>query len=336
MVEKNIQQDKNGNDGEREVYKVIQGKFNYGGKSKMYGLFFLLFNSGPTLSLEKLDLAINNQKDIDEIGLKLSSRLFVEALKEAKEKEVYKSQKLITNLKNSIGPDELKEIKRAMEDNELEKLAKVFKEKLEDSFQEQTKVKTEFTSLAKEEVKSIYPSLFSEKDADEEAEENIAEDADDENIDKDEAKDSKEQEAKITFKCSPVISPASGVKAESLNMGDNISVKITDGSETAKRYKSELHGDNGFVNGEVKELLFNKESDRYSISINLKDNIYGELVVGPQVKLAAPNNNREIDDGKKPDRNSGNNDYNKNLIILFGVVGVLLIILIILIGFYRI
>ena len=323
MVEKNLKQEKNEEEEERNVYKVIQGKFNYGGNSKEYGIFFILLNDGPTLTIEKLDLAVSNQKNINDIGLKISSKLFSEALKEAKENQVYKSQKLGMNLKNSLNTSDLKEIKRAVENNELEKLAQVFKEKLEDSFQEQTRVKTEFSTLVEEEVKSIYPSLFSEEDS--ENQDSKQEQEETEN-------DSQKEEAKITLKCSPVISPASGVKAESLTVGDTISVKITDGSETAKRYKSELHGDRGFAKGEIKDLLFNKESDRYSISIDFEDNIFGELVVGPQVKLAVSDSNEKVKDFEEV--NKADDNYNKKLILLFGLVGAVLILIIIMIGFY--
>lgn len=327
MVEKKLKQEKNEEEEERNVYKVIHGRFNYGGNSKVYGLFFILLNDGPTLTVEKLDLAISNQKNIDDIGLKISSKLFVEALNEAKGSEVYQSQKLGMNLKNSLNTNDLKAIKRAIEDNELEKLSQVFKEKLEDKFQEQTRVKTEFSTLVEEEVKSIYPSLFTEEEAEDEADSSKEQEESKKDSQKKEA-----EEAKITLKCSPVISPASGVKAESLNVGDTVSVKITDGSETAKRYKSELHGDKGFVTGEIDDLLFNKESDRYSISMNLKDNIYGELVVGPQVKLAVSDSAKKADDITEINQEDSN--YNKKLILLFGLVGAALILLIIMIGFY--
>ncbi len=326
MTEKNIKQEEQ-NQEERKTYKAVQGKFNYGGSNKEYGLFFLLINEGPTPVIEKLDLAIANQKNLNDIDLKISSKMFVEVVKEAKQNAAHKSQKLGMELKNNLKVDELEEIQRAIDSGELEKLARVFKEKLEDYFQEQTRVKTEYITLVEDEVKDIYPSLFESEDSLTETEDESTQNEDEE---------TKKEKPKITLKSSPVISPASGIMAENLNIGDTVSVKITEGSETAKRYKSKLHGDKGFVEGEITELLFNKESNRYSVLINFQDNIYGELIVGPQVRIAGSSNSDKADNLAESKENKTENDsqYNKNLILLFALIGILVILIIILFGFY--
>ena len=316
---------------EETTYGMIQGKFSYGGHSKNYGLFYLLLNDGPILTIEEFNLAINNQKNLDDINLNLAPKLFVDVLKEAKEMKEAKSHSLTLSLESNLDHQDLKEIKAAIAEDDLDEITSVFKEKLENEFQEQTKVQTIFISLGEKQTKKIFPELFKSQVDDSEGQ-SSSDNAENETEQKESGADLDSKSARITLKCSPVISPASGSKAESLTVGDSVSVKISDGSESAKRYKSELYGDKRLVEGEIKELLFNKESNRYSILLQLKDDIYGELIVGPQVKLASSRSDAKV--AKDESDNNQDADYSQNLILLFALAGALLIVLIILIGFY--
>ncbi|MCK8816077.1 hypothetical protein MWH28_01695 [Natroniella sulfidigena] len=298
---------------------VTYGRFSYGGYSKTYGLFVVVIDCKER-KLIKLDVALNSKSELKNIKLDLDNQKFIEQIRLISEQEDHDSQEFTSDLKRSFTEEKIAELLKLAQLEAKAEIESLFKEKVEDLIQEQIGLEVKFTLKERKELRGIYPDIFPEQELNEE-EEDTAETEETEEDDK--------LGLEITLNCSPIISPTRGKKANDLKIGDKLVVKVTDEREVGQYLSGLLQKKQGRAVGSIMEINLKEESERYSIRIKFGPDIYGKLIVDPEVKLTYLTKNDEL---SEQEENPGQNDVakmtvDKNLLFLIGGVVVIIIIL---------
>ncbi|WP_041607853.1 hypothetical protein [Halobacteroides halobius] len=307
-MEKEITEELNG-------YLWIKGKFNYGGRNKTYGLVNLFID----LEKEKLmDLKIAMVDKVIELGLGSNLNFFLETLD--KIKTDYRSQKAQEQLVSNFKASEIVRLLGAVDDNSSEVAKEIFKEKLEDITQEAINFKVKTKLFSRDELEESYPKLFDEDKKEVESQ------TEDETIENDQET---KLDARIELKCSPVISAVAGKRITDLQLQDELVVQVKDDRDIGQDIAELLQkqGQDKVV-GTIEEIKHDQELDRYHIVVKFKRNIYGKLVVDPEVKLTITEESRANVESREKSDSTFNLDQEE--LVLFAILGLIVIVIIIL------
>ena len=299
-------------------YIIIQGKINYGRKHKIYGLFSVIAD-GKKGEFLKFDLVLANEKKLLDINLKVKNDVFTKTINNFSSQLTNSSKyyyKLNTKLKEKFNPTEVFELLELVKIDNINEIKNIFKEKIQNILEEQVQLDLHVRSTTKAQLITIYPKLFSKEqsnDTNEDSENNQKEKL---GID-------------ITLSCIPIVSPTKGRKLRNLSSGDKILVKVTDTREVGKYLANLLNDSNKGVEGIINDIEFNKNSKRYLVTIKFGPNIYGKIITESEIKLATPeikteliNNQTELIENK----------LDKNVLLIFILLGLISILLIILLS----
>ncbi|GAB6138110.1 hypothetical protein [Halanaerobaculum tunisiense] len=298
-------------------YLWIKGKFNYGGRNKTYGLLSCILDLTEE-NMTGLDLLVTDEGIDIQLGVSLDQ--FIEVINNSITD--YRSSKSKEKLVSSLTTAEIDQLLTAEE--RLEAATEIFKEKLETIIQETIKINLELESITESEVKEKYPDLFTTEEPAEEEEQ--LEEAEEKEV---EPEDDGLLNAKLVLKCSPVISAVRGKKITNLQLQDRVVVQVVDNRSVGQDIADLLQQERGQVTGVLEGIEYNQELDRYKISVRFKQNIYGKLVVDPEVKLAIP----EEDMVTKQEDTSSGFDLDQEVFILFGVLGIIALLIILIFVF---
>ncbi|WP_408955619.1 hypothetical protein [Natroniella sp. ANB-PHB2] len=296
---------------------VVYGRFSYGGYSKTYGLFFIVVDSEER-KIIKLDLDLSSDAELKNIDLELDNQEFIEKIKLVTKEGRYDKHEFISDLKRSFSEEEIDELIKWGQLDLKAEIEGLIKEKLEDLIQEQIDLEARFKLEGEEELQKNYPELFPEQEKSEE---------DKDDIELEEAEGDDKLGLEISLNCSPIISPTRGKKANNLKVGDKLIVKVTDEREVGQYLSDLLQEKKGQVVGVIIEIDFNEESQRYLIRIKFGPNIYGKLVVEPEVKLTYLAKNEKL--SKQETDSMAEITVDKNLLFLVAGVVIIMVILIV-------
>ncbi|MCK8828377.1 hypothetical protein MWH25_11635 [Natroniella acetigena] len=298
---------------ETEDNLIVCGRFSYGGYSKTYGLFVIVIDSKERRFI-KLNLALSSKAELKEVD----KQKFIKKLESLAKEESHDEQEFASDLKRSFSEQEVDELVRWGQFDVATEIKKLLKEKLEDLIQEQISLEVKFELKDEEELQKIYPELFPEHELNKE---------DEDNAEAEELGENNKLGLEITLSCSPIISPTSGKKATDLNIEDKLVVKVIDEREVGQYLSGLLQEKQGRVVGTIIEINFNEESQRYSIRIKFGPNIYGKLIVEPEVKLTYLAKNEELN--KQEADSVAKITVDKNLLFLIAGVAIIIVILVV-------
>ncbi len=299
-------------------YLFLKGKFTYGGRNKTYGLLSCIFDK-ETQELVRLDLL---EKD-ENFEFRLESSLRSVAEFYRNQLTNYRSKQMAEKLSTSLTRNVIGKIFTEAQNDNLAAIKLIFQEKLEDIQQESIKFELEQEIISQRELEKIYPELFA---VDEEEETEAAEA--EEGLDRINEFSEEESglDAQIELKCTPIISAIRGRRISQLDSGEKILVNISDKRSLGQDLRDLLERRNGAAVGTIEEIKYNEELDRYRVLVKFKRNIYGSLVVDPEVKITV------IDDSEPvPTEESANLGFklDQDIILLFGGIGLIVIFLIV-------
>ncbi len=303
-------------------YLIIYGKYNYGSRIKNYGLFAI------SLDIEKkkliaTELVVGNRDEILNLYTKFENGLFIEGLEEIHEKN-YKDYDMKLNFKNNITSSQIFEVLN----RKGQEIKIFFKEKLENILQEQIELQSNNEKITLEELEATYPELISSEEVvDDSSQDDIKIGAEED--DEEEVKKEGKINIDIKLNCLPIISPVTGRKITQLKEGDKLAVKVNDNRNVAQELINQLQNEDGIAIGIIEEVDFNQDSERYNILVKFKSNIYGALVVEPELKLEAP----EVKE-RRAEEKEDSIEVDQQLLLLFGSIGLLILLLVIIIILY--
>ncbi|WP_018249243.1 hypothetical protein [Orenia marismortui] len=312
--EEQLEVDLQSSNNSKDNYLIILAKFSYGSRIKNYGFLNIVVDF-EVQALTKVILLLGSNKDIWDINL--NHNLFRGEIDELNDDSNYRADDFKSKLKESLDIQNLIELATLEQTEELNGLVK---ENIEDIIQEQINLKMTTTYINQEELNNIYPELKVVEEVD----------LNDVELDEESSNTSKEKlNLDIELKCTPVISAVKGKKIDDLDLGDEIFVKITDQREVSNSI-ADLLGDNQKeLTGKIVEVNFNQELDRYNVLVQFKPNIYGNLVVEPELKIKA---NKVIENGLNTKDNNQEIKFDKDLIIISAIVLTIIILLSVIIG----
>ncbi|WP_027339396.1 hypothetical protein [Halonatronum saccharophilum] len=298
-------------------YLLIRGKLAYGSRVKNYGLFSFLLEEdkekvlkvelvlGGNEAISKLELSFNNNEDFDEALLTIT-----------KEGD-YQRTNLINGLKEELSGEKSKEIFSLLCNSKKNEVEEIIEEKLANLLQEQTDVDICSKFFSRAEMGSFYPDLMA--DPEEEGSEKKG-------INDDEEDSSEGSDLDIKLNCLPIISPVKGQKASKLNIGDKVIVKLNEDTGIIKNIVELLEDEEGNIKGDIVEIEFNEDLKRYNILLQFRENIFGNLVLDPELKVLVENRN------KTENKEMANKNIDKGIVIIFSAFLVLLTLLVVIIG----
>jgi len=298
--------------GLKEEYLFVNCKFNYGGRTKNYGFINLIIDI-ETKSIIHSSAVLTSDREIWDINLHIS--FFKDELDELIEKSAVTEDKdLRLEIKENLDVVALVE---ADNDQEIER---IIKEAIENVIQEAVSLNLIIEKANQEELKLIYPELFAKKSDSTSKEDDLSND----NSSLDGIINSGKLNIDIKLNCTPVISPVKGRRITELNLGDELVVKVNDDREISKSVASILEkNEDGDVVGLIREINYNEELDRYNVLVQFKSNIFGNLVVDPEVKVKSHKVIAEDEKTKK----EGSIEIDQNLLII-GIFATIMVILI--------
>ncbi|TDX48904.1 hypothetical protein [Orenia marismortui] len=312
--EEQLEVDLQSSNNSKDNYLIILAKFSYGSRIKNYGFLNIVVDF-EVQALTKVILLLGSNKDIWDINL--NPNLFRGEIDELNDDSNYRADDFKSKLKESLDIQNLIELSTLEQTEELNGLVK---ENIEDIIQEQINLKMTTTYINQEELNNIYPELKVVEEVD----------LNDVELGEESSNTSKEKlNLDIELKCTPVISAVKGKKIDDLDLGDEIFVKITDQREVSNSI-ADLLGDNPKeLTGKIVEVNFNQELDRYNVLVQFKPNIYGNLVVEPELKIKA---NKVIENSLNTKDNNQEIKFDKDLMIISAIVLTIIILLSVIIG----
>ncbi|GAB6098410.1 hypothetical protein JCM16358_02890 [Halanaerocella petrolearia] len=289
-------------------YVIVQGKINYGGYNRVYGLFNLVIN-GTEGELIRIDSVLNSNSKLWEVDLTVNNNIFIKTINSfTPDRRNVKEDLSFVKLFN---PAQLFKIFKLAQDEALKKLHKFFKEELETELEETIEVELEVELKNKLQLEKNSPELFSD-DEEKEGEEEPKDD---------------QLGLDIELKCRPFISPTQGKRPVDLRLGDKLLVEIVDQREIGRYFKKLLTDDSSkLVSGQVTTINFDSALDRFSVTLQFGPKIYGQITTGTEIKIAT----NQLQEDKNREENKENKktetDSNFIIFILLGLVMVLLVI----------
>ncbi|PRX32521.1 hypothetical protein BX659_10470 [Orenia metallireducens] len=298
--------------GLQDGYLLINCKFNYGGRTKNYGFINLIIDI-KSKSLIKASALLTSDRDIWDINLHIS--FFKDELDEFMERTATtEDNDLRLEIKDNL------DVTGLVEANNNEEIERIVQETIENIIQEAVSLNLIIERINQEELRVIYPQLLNKKEgvADKEATSNNDKDA------LDGATNNGKLNIDIKLNCTPIISPVKGRKITELNLGDELIVKVNDDREISKSIVSMLEkNEDGDLIGMIYEINYNKELDRYNVLVQFKSNIFGNLVIDPELKVKF---NKTIIENESNQR-EGLKEIDQNILII-GIFAAIMIILI--------
>lgn len=296
-------------------YILLQIKFTSGASNhnKNYGLIGVVWN-GKEGEFVNSDVAINDRELISNIELKVDPQVFMKALQKIKQSENFNFEYQIKKkIEEIFNPTLIFKIFKMSKEDQIEQLNDFIKEKMMNVLEGAFDLEIYLELITKAKLRNLFPEFFEEAP-----------------VEEIEEKGSK-REGKLTkgsldinLSCVPIISATKGKRISELNIGDKLKVKITDHKEIGQYLNKLLKDSSGTATGVISKMSFNEKLRRYSVVVQFGPNIYGNLIVEPEVKISTVDseisNNKEIDKGK----------INKNNLTIFSIIIVIIILGIIL------
>lgn len=303
-------------------FLVIRGHYRYGGRNKTYGIFELIGNKDSS-KFSYVDLGSTSNNEVYNLFLDLNNQDFRDDLQQlvkigSKQDKII-SQKIRKEL--SVG-----EIVENLTGGREENLKEVIREKIEDELQEEIELELNWGFLNKLELGKIYPDRF--KVDEEEGNEDLDNKEVDSLSDYKGDEDSGSLNIDLKLNCEPVISAISGKLISSFDIGDEMLVRITDQRELNKDLKDRIRVSNGLGVGTINKIDYKTEIDRYKVLVELGNEIYGQLVVGPKVMLSYPESKGNVISNDLKGESSQTNFDNGELGIIITIVGLFIVIII--------
>ncbi|OCL26441.1 hypothetical protein U472_10595 [Orenia metallireducens] len=300
-------------------YILLQIKFSSGASShnKNYGLIGVVWN-GKEGEFINNDVALNDKDLISNIELKVDPQVFIKALQKIKDQENFSLEYQIKKgLEEIFNPTVIFKIFKLTKEDNIEELNIFIKEKLMNILEGTIDLELHIELMTKAKLRSLFPEFFQEVTLEEVEEDNS----------KKEEKLTK-GDLNINLSCVPIISATKGRKISELNIGDKLKVKITDQKEIGQYLNKLLKNSSGTAIGVITKMAFNEKLKRYSVVVQFGPNIYGNLIVEPEVKIATTD--YKTTSIKENDRMK----INKNNMIISSIIIIIIILAVILYNIY--
>mgnify|MGYP006288791659 CR=1 FL=1 len=300
-------------------YLVIQGKFNYGGYNKFYGLFVLIAD-GKEGEIMKTEIAISNQAEDTNISLRVDSNVFIKTLKQFDNNNPNQASKLRLLLNDNIKPAKLFEFLEQAKDNDINGITQDLKARFEREVEEEVELRLRAKAKTETQLKKLHPDFF---EVDEEEDEDKGDDGDN------------KLGVNITLNCIPIVSPTFGYKITDLDIGSELLIKVVDQREMGQYLNNLLSSDVGAVVGTIEGIDYKEKSERYAVLLRLSSSVYGKIYIEPEIKLATPESEQEKMEGLKA-AEEDDDFISQNIITTTLLVGLIIILLLIIVKLYLI
>ena len=300
-------------------YVIMQGKFNYGGYNKFYGLFILIAD-GKEGEVIEAKVAISNEVEDTNISLRVDSNVFIKTIEQLKNDNPSHASKLRLLLNDEINPAKLYEFLDQARDNNFNEITQIIKTRFERKVEEKVELRLRARVKTKTQLKKVHPDFF-QSDGDDE-DEKTGDDSDN------------KLGVEITLNCIPIVSPTFGYKITDLDVGSELLVKVVDQREMGQYLNNLLSSDVGAVAGTIKEIEFKEKSERYSVLLQLSENVYGKIYVEPEIKLSTPKSEQEKMERLKKSQNEDEHLLKNDMVTIILLVGLIIILLIIMAKLY--
>ncbi|WP_027340481.1 hypothetical protein [Halonatronum saccharophilum] len=300
-------------------YLIVHFKFEYKEYSKDYLILSLIWEA-KSGDLIKSDIALSDKKEAKDIDLDVSNKAFVNALEVISSREDHKHiyYNFIKKFKEKFNPTIVFNIYKLAKEDKIGKIKVLIEEHLHNILENPLDLELAIKLMTKVQLEALYPDIFKELEEDNETDDN-------------QNNSDNKLKMDINLNVSPVISPLKGVKATKLELGDKLLVKISDSREIGRYLGKLLSNSKGETVGIIDKIDYNSNLKRYSIVVKFGPNIYGSMIIEPEVKIINVNEeNLNMDDKEK---NMKNFRTKKNY-IYFGLFTLIIILLGVIIMMY--
>ncbi len=294
-----------------ECYVIIHGKLSYGGYNKTYGLFYLIAE-GKDGELLREDSVLNNNHDLKQIDLEVSNKAFAKTLADYTPLEEIK-----LGLKKNLSPAEIFDLYKYTKNDRQEEVRALVEDKLEEELEAAIELTVYSELKTKPQLENMYSNLFAEES---EVEEESNTDSQQESND--------DLGLNVVLNCLPVVSPTQGKRSEELSLGNRLLVKIVDDSELGNYFRNLLSNDSGLTTGIIEEINLEPSLSSYKIKIRFGPDIYGEVVVGTEIKVVSNPDEEVLKKEREVEGQKNSGLFNPLLLILLGTLIILIIILV--------
>ncbi|WP_018248488.1 hypothetical protein [Orenia marismortui] len=301
-------------------YLTIQVKFRYGGQNynEQYGLISLIWNGKEGEVINTISV-IDNKEKISDILIEVDHSVFMKALKQISEETTsnleYQFKK---GLEDQFNPTVIYQIFKFIKEETPSKVEAIIGEKIRNIIEEDIELELYAELITKEKLLKIYPEYFQDNIDSEDKSDNVSNDGNKKNFNLD-----------INLNCVPVISATKGKRVQELSIGDKLKVQITDNKEIGKYLNNLLKDSSGTATAIIKNIELNKNLKRYSITVQFGPNIYGTMLVEPEVKIST------ISEGEKESKEfTSILANNKNTIIFSGIIIAIILLTVLFLKFY--
>ena len=251
-------------------------RVKYKRRNSEYGLFSLLANSreGEFIEIDSVTGQIDELEDID---LDVTTDIFAKTIKRISDKNKL-AKSIDYDLKEMFYPTEIFKLAKMIKADKREEANRLIKHKVAELLEEEVELSSYFKLLTRAQLKQIKPdlALFSEEES--EVGEEIEGEA--------EAEEEEKTKLRVKLSTIPIVSPTKGKKVGDLKQGDRILIKINDNSELGRYFKKLLEKNEGMTVGEIKKIEFNNASQRYFIQVEIGPEIFTNIYLEPEIKLA--------------------------------------------------
>jgi len=300
-------------------YILLQIKFSSGASNhnKNYGLIGIVWN-GKEGEFINNDVAINDKDLISNIELKVNPQVFMKALQKIKDEKNFNLEYQIKKkLEEIFNPTIIFKIFKLSKEDNIEQLNNFIKEKLMNVLEGSLDLDLYLEMITKTKLRNLFPEFFQDPAVEE--------------IDEVETKETgklTKAGLNINLSCVPIISATKGKKISEMNIGDKIKVKITDRKEIGQYLNRLLKDSSGTATGVITKMAFNEKLRRYSVVVQFGPNIYGNLIVEPEVKISTTGNEMDIN------KRTNIIITNKNNLTILSIVMIIIILGIIFYNIY--
>lgn len=252
-----------------KAFFTLQIKFKKPGHSnQVYGLINFIAN-GKAGELLNLNVVTTYSREVFDIGIEVSNKAFNQTIEEFKEEgSTSYDNEVRRNFYEKLHSADIFELFEMIKRDEIRFIEGEIADVLSEVFSKQVEVDVEANLVTKTQIGQLVNMTVESEEVSEEEEE-------------------KESQLSIHLKCSPIISAVKGTRAEDLEVGDEILVRIVDRREIG-RYLADLISTEAsqITPGMIEDIHFNEGSNRYTFIIEFGPNIYGKLLIDSGVKLA--------------------------------------------------
>lgn len=247
------------------VILVIHSFFVLGKKNREYGLFSLLAHGrqGKVLSLLPV---INYREELEQKSLDSSPESFIQDLKELREKgEDRSGSRLFGLFYNSLSSTDINSLYSLVKDGDDEGLNQRLEGFVKSYLGRNILFRAKAFLLTPLQCETRNIQLEEEEKKEEE----------------------KESPFVMTLDASPLVAPNRGKPINQFKVGELIPVVIVDISDLGKYMASLLMKKEGdHILAEIKDIVYDADTDRYQVRINFGPRIDGRFLVEPQIRLA--------------------------------------------------